>query len=115
MSTMVDTWKSGSGRITRPFVDPMAVNVLPAGTTVDSGRYQIHSVLGRGAFGVTYAAVDTRLGRPVAIKALLAPPSDRDRFVREAANLAQFAHVGIVRIYELVEEHGAAYVVMERL
>ena len=39
----------------------------------------------------------------------------RDRFLREARVLARFTHPGIVRVYEVFEEHGTAYLVMELL
>src|SRR5205085_9020196 len=56
--------------------------------------------------------VDTRLHRPVAIKAVV---HSGTRFLEEAEHLAQFAHVGIVRVYELLVENATAYVIMERL
>jgi serine/threonine protein kinase len=117
--------------------EPTITVELPAGSALDGNRYRIQRVLGQGAFGITYAAEDTRLRRSVAIKELFPPgcvrvgrqvvpravdPSAESRFVHlrrrfldEAANLARFAHPGIVRIYEVFEEHGTAYVVMERL
>ena len=137
MTTMLDSLDSGSGGATQPFESRIDPSQLSAGTAIDGGRYRIEGVLGRGNFGITYAAEDTRLHRPVAIKELFPPgcirvgrtvvarPMDeggeihfghlRARFVDEASHLARFAHVGIVRVYELIEEHGTAYVVMERL
>ena len=91
-------------------------------------------MLGRGGFGITYAADDRRLHREVAIKELcfggvtriggvLVPPpheaeafaSAKERFLREGAMLARFSHPGVVRIYEVFEEAGTAYLVMELL
>lgn len=96
------------------------VPVLPG--ALDGGRYRLEGVLGRGAFGVTYRAFDTRLARPVAVKELLGTgtPADTERerrFLAEARALARFTHPGIVRVYELLteEEHGRACVVMELL
>ena len=107
---------------------------LEAGSRLGAGRYQILSVIGRGGFGITYDAGDRRLQRRVAMKELfpdsavrhgslvLTPPQGRAgfrearaRFLREARVLARFTHPGIVRVYEVFEEHGTAYLVMELL
>ncbi|MEY2431923.1 MAG: serine/threonine protein kinase, bacterial [Acidimicrobiaceae bacterium] len=107
---------------------------LPFGATRQDGRFEIRRVLGRGGFGITYAAGDRRLHREVAVKELcfggatrvggvLVPPpheaeafaSAKERFLREAAVLARFSHTGVVRIYEVFEEAGTAYLVMELL
>ena len=107
---------------------------LEAGTLLGGDRYQVLRVLGRGGFGITYDVGDRRLQRRVAMKELfpesavrhgsvvLAPPQARDafrtakeRFLREARVLARFTHPGIVRVYEVFEAHGTAYLVMELL
>ncbi|WP_426571694.1 protein kinase domain-containing protein [Aquihabitans sp. McL0605] len=107
---------------------------LEVGTTLADGRYQVLGIIGRGGFGITYEVGDTRLKRRVAVKELfpesavrhgsmvLTPPharasfrSSRERFLREARVLARFTHPGIVRVYEVFEEHGTAYLVMELL
>lgn len=107
---------------------------LPVGATLGGDRYRVIGTIGRGGFGITYEAGDTRLKRRVAVKELfpesavrhgsmvLTPPqarssfrSARERFLREARVLARFTHPGIVRVYEVFEEHGTAYLVMERL
>jgi serine/threonine-protein kinase len=107
---------------------------LPEGSLLAEGRYQVIGIIGRGGFGITYEVGDTRLKRRVAVKELfpesavrhgsmvLTPPqarasfrSARDRFLREARVLARFTHPGIVRVYEVFEAHGTAYLVMERL
>lgn len=112
-------------------VDPAA---LPIGALLGAGRYQLLDVIGRGGFGITYEAGDTRLQRRVAIKELfpdlatrvgdrVVVPADadeafagaRERFLREARVLARFTHPGVVRVYEVFEEHGTAYLVMELL
>lgn len=111
---------------------PIAAAELPAGTPLHGGRYRVRQVLGRGGFGITYAADDLRLERVVAIKELfpesvvrhgvhvLAVPEARAafddakaRFLREARVLARFSHPSIVRAYEVFEEHDTAYLVME--
>ncbi|MCB0976688.1 MAG: protein kinase [Acidimicrobiales bacterium] len=107
---------------------------LGVGSRVGDGRYQILRVIGRGGFGITYEVGDRRLQRRVAMKELfpesavrhgsmvLTPPQGRtgfkvarERFMREARVLARFTHPGIVRVYEVFEEHGTAYLVMELL
>jgi serine/threonine-protein kinase len=107
---------------------------LPAGAPLHQGRYVIRRVLGRGGFGITYGADDTRQQRPVAVKELFFGAASRygarvvpaaheaemfaaakARFLREGAVLARFTHPGIVRVYESFEESGTAYLVMELL
>ena len=107
---------------------------LATGEALADGRFVIRSVLGRGGFGITYAVGDERLQRLVAIKELfpesavrhgsmvLTPPharlvfrDARTRFLGEARVLARFSHPGIVRVFEVFEEHGTAYLVMELL
>ena len=85
------------------------------------GRYRIESVLGRGAMGVVYAAVDTRLGRRVAIKTVqrgyLADESTASdyaaRFEREAQAAARLSRPHIVTIFDFGEQDGESYIVME--
>ena len=114
---------------------------LPIGSKLSNGRYSIGSVLGEGGFGITYQGADTRLKRPVAIKelfpdgslregkegrgtALLAPPRSlgsagfaeaKSRFIEEAETLARFNHDSIVRVLDVFEGNGTAYLVMEFL
>ena len=114
---------------------PLAVAAeLPEGSRLGAGRYQVLRVLGRGGFGITYEVGDRRLKRRVAMKELfpdsavrhgslvLTHPqarldfrAARERFMREARVLARFTHPGIVRVYEVFEEHGTAYMIMELL
>ncbi len=71
------------------------------------GPYQVQRELGRGGMGQVFLALDTRLDRLVAIKALpahLAQDADRlARFQREAKVLASLNHPGIGAIYGLEE------------
>ena len=80
---------------------------LTAGTMV--GPYRISGVLGSGGMGIVYEAVDTRLGRSVAIKYLNAVQSHR--FQREATAIALLSHPQICTSYDI----GPDYLVMERL
>lgn len=79
-------------------------------------HYEIHEVLGRGAFGVVLKAFDTKLHRMVAIKAmnpdLAATSPPRKRFLREARSAAAIKDEHIVSIYA-VEEQPIPYIVME--
>jgi serine/threonine-protein kinase len=81
------------------------------------GSYQVVRELGRGGMGVVYLAVDERLGREVAIKALpehLADEPDRlVRFQREARVLASLNHPNIAGIHGLEESEGSHYLVLE--
>ena len=84
------------------------------------GRYSILKPLGRGAMGAVYLALDPVLNRQVAIKMLelgIEEPSQRsflfDRLLRDAKAAAILSHPNIVSIYDVIEEQGTAYVVME--
>ncbi len=94
---------------------------LPAGATL--GRYRIRGEIGRGGMGVVYEAEDVTTGRVVAVKVilphLLALPSMRERFGREARLGAVVAHDNVVRTLDLGEarvgDHSLHYLVMERV
>ncbi|MGD0093547.1 MAG: serine/threonine-protein kinase, partial [Planctomycetota bacterium] len=68
------------------------------------GPYRIVKVLGRGGMGVVYKAMDTRLGRTVALKVLRttgdAHPDEIARFKLEAQNAAKLQHPNIVPIHD---------------
>jgi serine/threonine-protein kinase len=80
--------------------------------------YEVDGELGRGAFGVVYAARHTQLGRDVAIKelpaAFAADPVVRGRFVSEAQMVASLDHPHIVPVYDFVENESACLLIMER-
>ncbi|MGE0453851.1 MAG: protein kinase [Vicinamibacteria bacterium] len=82
------------------------------------GRYEVVGLLGEGAMGCVYRAIDPLAGRAVAIKTLrpeLLAAGDRDdylrRFRREAQAAAQLVHPNIVTIFDV----GHDYFVMELL
>lgn len=114
------------------------LHALPPGTSLNQ-TYYIQSVLGEGGFGITYKGVIRDTGTVVAIKEYF-PPSlavrsrqkgvftlypypekntesfcqGRTRFLNEAAILRSFQGLEcIVSVYDLFEENGTAYLVME--
>jgi serine/threonine protein kinase/Tol biopolymer transport system component len=80
-------------------------------------HYRITEKLGEGGMGVVYRAIDTKLGRNVAIKvlpAVFADDADRmTRFQREAEVLASLNHPNIAAIYGVAESEDARGLVME--
>ena len=83
----------------------------------DIGPYTVEAEIGRGGMGVVYRATDTRLGRPVAIKALpedFADDAERlARFEREARTLAALNHPNVAGIHGVEEHQGRRYLVLE--
>ena len=106
--------------------------LLPTGAHLH--QFRIEQVLGQGGFGVTYLAEDTTLGSRVAIKEYF--PSmfaartgnhivvprygacadefawGKERFLGEAHILSQFKHPSLVRVQQVFELFGTAYMVM---
>ncbi len=83
------------------------------------GPYEIVAPLGAGGMGEVYKARDTRLDRMVAIKVLrseFAADSHRqERFRREARAISALSHPHICALYDVGEEDGVAYLVIEHL
>jgi Tol biopolymer transport system component len=88
-----------------------------AGTRL--GPYEIQSAIGSGGMGEVYKARDTRLDRTVAIKilpdALAADAQFRDRFDREARTISQLDHPHICALYDVGEQDGTSFLVMQYL
>ena len=77
-------------------------------------RYEIESLLGAGSTGVVYKAVDSQLGRTVAIKILrpsLGEPAKK-RFVMEARATALLSHPNVIAIYDVATCGTLAYIAM---
>jgi serine/threonine-protein kinase len=88
---------------------------LTAGTCL--GDYEVTSFIAAGAMGQVYRAIDTKLGRDVALKilpaAFIADPGRRARFEREARLSASLNHPNIAQIYGVEESNGTRALVME--
>jgi len=104
------------------FIEPPTL----AGLSADSGdtlvgrtfgQYRIHRVLGEGGMGIVYLADDTRLARPVALKALPArymqDDGSRERLKREARAAAALSDPGIATVYALEEFDGHVFIAFE--
>jgi len=101
--------------------DPHHTDLLTARMALSPGSrlgpYKISGQIGAGGMGEVYRAVDTNLGRHVAIKVLPeAVAADRDRlarFDREGKTLAALNHPNIAAIYGLERSGGTTALVME--
>lgn len=83
------------------------------------GPYEIREQIGRGGMGEVYAGVQSRLGRPVAIK-ILRNNRQHDaeshiRFLKEMAIVGKLDHPNLVRAYDAWESNGFLYLVFELL
>jgi len=107
---------------------------LPAGTTLQDGKYNIERVIGTGGFGITYLTKHSVLGHSFAVKEFFIGGScvrdtknktillqgidsetyDRylQKFVEEAQTLARLDHSNIVKVTDIFHENNTAYMVM---
>jgi eukaryotic-like serine/threonine-protein kinase len=84
------------------------------------GRYEVLEELGHGAMGSVFKAHDPAMGRTVALKTILAAALAGDkgeeyraRFYREAHAAGKLAHPGIVPVFDVGEQDGTPFLVME--
>jgi eukaryotic-like serine/threonine-protein kinase len=90
---------------------------LSSGTRL--GPYELVAPVGAGGMGEVYRAKDTRLDRTVAVKVL--PPhlsssaESRQRFEREAKTISQLSHPHICALYDVGNQDGVEFLVMEYL
>src|SRR5262244_2639072 len=90
---------------------------LAAGSRL--GPYEVVSPIGAGGMGEVFKARDTRLDRTVAVKVLpqhlSSSPEARQRFEREARTISQLSHPHICALYDVGNQDGVEYLVMEFL
>lgn len=75
-------------------------------------RYRLGARLGRGGMGTVWAATDELLHRTVAVKELHLADGEQ-RALREARGLARIRHPNVVVVYDVVEQDGRPWIVME--
>ena len=99
---------------------PDATPGTPSPSQMIAGRYEILRELGQGGFAVVYQARDTRLGRIVAIKRLLAERLQGQegaeaiqRFLRESVAIARLNHRNIVHVFDTDHDELGHYIVLE--
>ena len=80
-------------------------------------RYQIIKTIGEGGMANVYLAYDTILDRNVAVKVLRGDLATDEKFVRrfqrEALSASSLSHPNIVEVYDVGEDNGSYYIVME--
>lgn len=84
-------------------------------------RYRLDDVIGTGGMGRVWRGTDTLLDRPVAVKELTTPPGLPDhevevlrtRMIREARSAAQLSHPSIITVFDVADEDGRPWIVME--
>lgn len=128
----MDPNRSADGEITDPAADvedkfattresakaavPMALLLKSAGNQpIGFGRYEILRVLGEGAMGSVYLALDTQLQRQVAIKVPKLDDGDEDglhRFYREARTMATLRHPHLCPVFDVGEFGGVHFFTM---
>jgi eukaryotic-like serine/threonine-protein kinase len=93
----------------------------PAADRLIANRYALSAPLGRGGMGVVWRAQDAVLGREVAIKEVVFPATmpeqergpARARVMREARAAARLNHPAAVTLYDVVQDQGGTFIVME--
>ncbi len=129
-SSFSDSSSSGDSQETQRFDSAQIRASGPRPGWVLRERYRLDSELGRGAMGVVFRATDLELLRPVAVKILagsFSPPDilegrsseantgsdQRSRFLREARAAAALNHPHIVAVYDVGEDQGFPFFIME--
>lgn len=117
--------------------DQQGRQALSPETRLKGGEYILKELIGCGSFGLIYAAVESRIGQQLALKEFFPLGYRRDlnhgyklvaqdgedcdltvlkaQFEEEFRVLERFERPGIVKVYDLFEENGGLFLVMERL
>ena len=94
----------------------MVILLIVKGSKIND-RYEIIKTLGEGGMANVYLAIDTILNREVAVKILrgdlASDPKFVRRFQREALSASSLSHPNIVEVYDVGEDDGQYYIVME--
>ncbi len=94
----------------------MVIQLIVKGSKINN-RYEIIKTLGEGGMANVYLAFDTILNREVAVKILrgdlASDPKFVRRFQREALSASSLSHPNIVEVYDVGEDEGQYYIVME--
>ncbi|HKZ32080.1 MAG TPA: serine/threonine-protein kinase [Vicinamibacteria bacterium] len=129
MDTSLPTRVAPGAAPTRPapptvVATPATFTPAPGGPVMPGsrfGRYQVESHIGRGGMGDVYLVRDTIINRQAALKTIR-PDTDldakqiiemRQRFYREAQTAGKLTHPHIVTVYDVGEDLGMSYIVME--
>ncbi|MEX1364274.1 MAG: serine/threonine-protein kinase [Nannocystaceae bacterium] len=86
--------------------------------SVTVGPYELGEMLGEGAMGVVYEAMDEDLGRSVAVKVLRRRETsrgaaDREQSIREAKTMAEVVHRNVVHVHKVGFDQGQAWISMD--
>lgn len=112
-STSPPDWTGGDQE---GFIEDAQRTVVPETTSI-AQRFTNPKLIGTGAYGIIFSALDTKFQMPVALKFLRPSKSDsadtRNRFFGEAQTTARLSHPGIIRIYDTGKLEGLPFITSE--
>jgi serine/threonine-protein kinase len=95
------------------------MTTVPVTGDIISGKYRVERTLGTGGMGTVFEAVHQVTGKRFAVKWLLPDLSSHgdavQRFIREAQVAGRFEHPNVVEVYDVGQERGSFFMVMELL